>query len=90
MPILQVSDRSEQGGSVIRRSTEGTKITETFRISEGDNVTVHLLPGGPNYLESYIYGTVRSMPIATGDCWVIETEMETHYVQTFSRIVKLK
>jgi len=64
--------------------------TDTTKIKDGDTVTVYLLPSCGDVADNYIYGEVRSIPQATGDCWVIETSIELHYVQNFSRIVKRK
>jgi hypothetical protein len=55
-------------------------------IKEGDFVKVCFPDNGYNT----IYGTVRRMAQATGECWVIETEMALHYVQSFMQIVKDK
>lgn len=55
-------------------------------IKEGDSVKVCFPDNGYNTL----YGTVRHMASATGECWVIETAMSIHYVQSFMQIVKEK
>jgi hypothetical protein len=54
------------------------------RITEGDFVVVYF-----DHIER-IAGFVRSLPQATGDCWVIEDESggDVHYVQTFGRMTK--
>lgn len=35
-------------------------------------------------------GRVVSLPQATGDCWVIDSEDGVHHVQNFSQIIREK
>ena len=57
-------------------------------IKEGDRVTVYAVGD----LQGSIYGVVRHIPQATGECWVIEdvTGLSStfYYVQTFAWIRK--
>ena len=56
--------------------------TDECRIKEGDKVRV--------YFENveWIDGTVRYMPQATGDSWIIVSADKIHYVNMFARITK--
>ncbi len=54
------------------------------RIEVGDKVHV-VWPG-----DSLIDGVVLYTPVATGDCWIIETDSAIHYVQSFETIWKEK
>lgn len=53
-------------------------------IEPGDKVIVYL----PGDFQGSIFGTVRSMAQATGECWVIESDRGIHYVQNFMEIRK--
>lgn len=55
-------------------------------IQEGDDVTVY--PVGDQ--QGWFHGKVRYMPQAAGECWIIETQYELFYVQTFGSIRKPK
>ena len=34
-----------------------------------------------------VKGVIRYVPSATGECWVMDTECETFYIQNFERMV---
>ena len=55
-------------------------------IKEGDEVTVYMMGD----FQGTIKGTVKHIPQATGECWVIDAKYDVHYVQTFSEIRKAK
>lgn len=57
-------------------------------IKVGDFVTVEF-PDTP-YSNRGIYGQVRHIAQASGECWVIESCRDVHYVQTFVQIRKEK
>ena len=60
-----------------------TKSEIKDRIVEGDEVIV--------FCRDYeIYGIVRYIPQATGDCWIIETDSFLYYIQQFDLIRKAK
>lgn len=49
------------------------------KIQEGDTVWINI----DGEEKVVIHGVVRSMPVATGDSWIIESEWGLHYVQQF-------
>ena len=54
------------------------------RIEVGDKVNVTWAH------EVSLSGRVLYTPVATGDCWIIETDCAIHYVQSFETIWKDK
>jgi hypothetical protein len=34
-----------------------------------------------------VQGVIKYVPVATGDCWIIDTEWETFYIQNYERMV---
>ena len=34
-----------------------------------------------------VKGVIKYVPVATGDCWVVDTEWETFYIQNYERMV---
>ena len=65
--------------------TTHSKCTERSEIKIGDQVRVVFARG-----EQEIEGVVRYMPQEPGECWVIESQWNIFYVQTFQCIAKAK
>jgi hypothetical protein len=59
---------------------------EDWNIQPGDTVYVNV--DGEEHC--IIHGIVRSMPCATGDSWIIESNWGVHYVQTFACLTRQK
>ena len=61
-------------------------MTYEWQIRPGDKVKV--FPSDDNQL--FYIGTVRYMPQATGDAWIIDDAGLITYQQTYNRIVRLE
>ena len=57
-----------------------------WQISPGDTVKVYMTADEKYFL----HGTVKSMPQATGDAWIIDQDGVTVYVQTYAKIVRTR